>query len=369
MRTIGYYVAAIAPNIVGQLISAETLCRIYQIADLLPGSITDFFGFECTLGTDLEIADFLVCCRNRQTVREILANQKLQWDVLPSFQQHPVWRRIGTFSQVWTNPASPLYREVHNLWMEFDIDGTPSEVPAPCVFIGPHQLRGRSNVVDVTNISSQCAWLTELALPLLLDSEIHSSFREQLARCLNLLPASAFVFQVGLMLTRVTKTTRLCIRGISRESIVEYLRAVDWQGRCSELEELLESLGQYVSRVDLDLDITDQVHPRIGLECYVDTRRLPAFISYLVSSNLCTRRNQEALGQWQGVTIESPGSDFLPEDLLAGSKLPTYDSRNMFVRSLHHVKIVYRSGTALEAKGYLGVHHKCLAQEQKAIPR
>jgi hypothetical protein len=255
------------------------------------------------------------------------------------------------------------------LWMEFDIDGTSSEVPAPCVFIGSHQLRGRSNVVDVTNISSQCAWLTELALPLLLDSEIHSSFREQLARCLNLLPASAFVFQVGLMLTRVTKTTRLCIRGISRESIVQYLRALDWEGRCPELEELLESLGQYVSRVDLDLDITDQVHPRIGLECYVDTRRLSAFISYLVSSNLCTPRNQKALGRWQGVTIESPGSDLLPKDLSAGSKLLTYDSRNMFVRSLHHIKIVYRSGTALEAKGYLGVHRKCLAHEQTMIPQ
>lgn len=343
VRNVGEYVGAVAPSVAAQLISRGTLSRIQKIAALLPGALTDFFGFECVLSNELELADFLVCCRNRQAAREILADQTAGWCFPPPFEKNPVWQRIRAFSQVWTNPASPLYQEVHNVWMEFDINGTSPEIPVPSIFIGSHHLRAPSQYTHLFTIPAHCAWLTDLAMPLLLESEIEISLRKQIARCVNLLTPSAFVFQVGLMLTRVHKTTRLCIRGVSPGAIIEYLKAIDWEGRVSDLECLLESLAQNVAGIDLDIDVADHVLPKIGLECYMTVGHFPAFLTYLVSSNLCTPQKRWEIEQWQGITDDYPSS-------------------GVFIRSLHHVKIVYEFNTVLGAKAYLGVHHKTRPQ-------
>jgi hypothetical protein len=355
-----YVTVAVAPYIGDQLISPEALLDIQQIATLLPTAITDRFGFECELGIDRPTADFLVCCRTSHGAAEVLAGQKPDFDLPHRLHGHPVWQRIRTFSQQWANSDSPIGREVHNLWLEFDIGLVPSPTPVPSVFIGSNRLRSHVPVADPQAMSRQCAWLTDQALPTLLGSTIEVGARGQMARCINLLPEGACLFQVGLMLARASQTMRLCVRGIERQHIVEYLNALDWQGSRSELESLILSLGKYTARIDLDFDIADRLLPRIGLECYLDAARLPDFMAHLVSSKLCTAPKAEASRLWHGSTKASITPSAWPQGPNTASSLLEHASQGWFERALHHVKIVYQPKEAVQAKAYLGVYHRSI---------
>lgn len=285
-------------------------------------------------------------------------------------------------------PELPLYRGVHNLWLEFDLDRIATPIPAPNVFIGSDHLRSESG----------CLWLTDVALPILLGAEMHEDHRAAVARCVSCLPARAHVFQVGIMLARQSQTCRLCVRGMSPAQLVEYLHALDWQGSRSELTSLLASFTGSIERLDLDLDVSDRVLPKIGLELYPSAERsqLPAFLRSLISTGLCTERKAAAICSWPGIAHE--GLKPWPEDLLAVYDQMDNRLHSVFDRAVHHIKLIHKpsavgwnladrvalgpcerssthdsAGTKpsghsasvpLEAKVYLAVHHRFLTLEQ-----
>ena len=365
--TIAHYIdAAVAPCVSGHLISPEALLNIRRIAALLPGALTDFFGFECQLGVSEPSADFLACCRANQGGREVLNGQIPERDLPAFFQNHPVWRRIRCFSMEWSNPQSPLFDRVHNMWIEFDVEAVPLSIPVPSVFIGAENLHSAEPAGNNRLMPGHCAWLTDSALPLLLGGELDPALRDQIARCLNLLPPGACIFQVGVMLARASRITRLCVRGVSRTQIIEYLRALDYDISSGQLQELLDLLGPLVERIDLDMDVADRVLPKIGLEGYpvADASAIHQFLSHLVSCGLSTPAKAEALEFWRGMAHERLTPEIWPRDLLALSGFLGGRVHSVFARWLHHVKIVYQPGFPLQAKAYLAVHHLWLAPEQ-----
>lgn len=361
-----YIDAAVVPFIPRFLISSEALSNIRRIAALLPSALTDFFGFECPLGVSEAIGDFLVCSRASQG-REVLTGQGPGQGLPVFFHDEAVWRQIRTFSIEWSNPQSPLFDHVHNMWIEFDVGGTPSSVtPVPSVFIGPDNLQSLGVTAHPGQMPEHCMWLTDLALPLLLGSETDCALRAQIARCINLLPPSARIFQVGLMLARPSCTTRLCVRGVSPTQIAEYLRALDYDISSAGLKELLGLLEPLVDRIDLDMDVADRVLPKLGLECYLpsDAAAIRRFLTHLVSSGLSTEAKALALESWPGMAHERLNRDIWPPHLLALSAFLGGRVHSIFARWLHHVKIVYQPGLPLQAKAYLAVHHLWLAPEQ-----
>jgi len=356
MSTIADYVAeAVMPYVSRQLISDETLSRIQRFSHLLPGPLTDFFGFECTMPVEEPKTDFLVCCRNLKTAWEYLAGNAADWDFPIELQRDPLWRRIRSFARVWTAPWSPLFRAVHNVWLEFDIEEAYDGTPLPNVFLGSHTLRSSGPQVDLHRIPEQCAWLTDAAMPLLLDRNIDRSLRLQIARCLSLLPEDANVFQVGLMLARTSDAVRLCVRGLSGQPIVQYLTAVESDAIGYELVQLLSALATRVARIDLDFDITDHVLASIGLECYPKAAQVSNFLTYLVELGLCTSAKAEGIKQWQGQVGNRSAAYSRLGDLRVG---PESLVCHGFVRSLHHVKLVFSRGRVVNSKAYLGVHHE-----------
>ena len=60
---------------------------------------------------------------------------------------------------------------------------------------------------------------------------------------------------------------------------------------------------------------------------------------------------------------ERVNRDIWPRDLRAASALMGGRFQSVFVRWLHHVKVVYRPGQPLEAKAYLAVKHYWFQQE------
>jgi hypothetical protein len=252
------------------------------------------------------------------------------------------------------------------MWMEFDVEAVPPSIPVPSVFIGSEDLQSAEPARDNRLMPDHCAWLTESALPLLLGAELDSALRGQIARCLNLLPPGARIFQVGLMLARASRVTRLCVRGVSRTQIIEYLRALDYDTSSGQLDELLDLLGPLVERIDLDLDVADRVLPKIGLEGYqaTDAPAINKLLNHLVSCGLSTPAKAEALELWRGMAHERLTPEIWPRDLLALSGFLEGRVHSAFARWLHHVKIVYQPGLPPQAKAYLAVHHLWLAPEQ-----
>jgi hypothetical protein len=246
------------------------------------------------------------------------------------------------------------------------VDGLPASIPVPSVFIGPENLQSANPVIDKSQVPDRCAWLTDSALPLLLGGELPPALKGQIARCLNLLPPGARMFQVGLMLSRASSLTRLCVRGVSPTQILEYLQALDYDTSSGQLHALLELLSPMVERIDLDMDVSDRILPKIGLECYLpgDTFAIHQFLNHLVSCGLSTPAKAEALEAWRGVAHERSNPEIWPRDLLALSSLLGGRAHSVFARWLHHVKIVYQPGLPLQAKAYLAVQHLWLAPGQ-----
>jgi hypothetical protein len=117
--------------------------------------------------------------------------------------------------------------------------------------------------------------------------------------------------------------------------------------------------------VSLNIDVGETIGPKIGLECFFDGNRQPkreprwgTFLDSLVRSGLCRAGKREALLKYPGYVDEKATDVTWPAALRRASRLLGGRSLSTFVRSLHHVKIVYRLGEPLEAKAYLsGNHH------------
>ena len=317
------------PYVPPELISSDAFLKLDRIAQLLPSSVTDFFGFECLLGSEAPTADFLICSRVRHGSREVLAAWQPDVELSPSADS--IWLRLRRFAQEWTNAQSPLYNNVHNLWLEFDVDPASTHVPPPNVFIGSDSLCAPDSV------ASDSSWLPRTALPMLLGHQVSRQTIAVISRCVNSLPSYGHIFQVGLMLARSSAAVRLCIRGLSGAGIPDYLVAIGWDGCMRDVKELIDSFTPITQSVDLDVDVIDRVLPKVGLELYPGNgmSRLHLLVDHLVSAGLCTPCKAAALRSWPGMAEVE---------------------HKTFRRSLHHIKVVLTSDVPLLAKAYLGVH-------------
>ena len=238
------------------------------------------------------------------------------------------------------------------MWLEFDIEPTPASTPIPSVFFGL--------LPAATSAKNNCAWVTNSALPLLLNRPVSDQVKENVDRAFSTLPTSAHVFQVGLMLSRQTDAVRLCIRNLQPNEIIPWLQQMGWSGDTNNLDnltQLLTKLEPLVDRIDLDIDVGESIYPKIGLECYLFHQpslelKWAVFLEYLVELELCTAEKQQKLLNYPGYVrnCSSKSEQKLKLEQLLGSKQET-----VFFQGLHHIKLSYQSNRVTEAKAYLYV--------------
>ncbi|WGV27159.1 hypothetical protein [Halotia branconii] len=357
------YLTLVKPYVSSQLIDTESWDNIEAIANLLPSQLTNFFGFECRLGTETAKADFLLCIGAAEVGQKILTSQTAFSDDL---LKEPVWRQIRNFANCWQSQTSPLYSNVDNIWLEFDVDGHLDRSPIPSCFFGSQTIHALSS-----NVSYPHKWVTQTAIQLLRGHSLLPIVEKQLFRCLEALPTHVYVFQVGLMLARQSDMVRICLRSISPAQIIDYLSYIGWSGSIDGLKTLLQELSIYVERIDLDLDIGEAgVAAKIGLECYLTLQpkyepRWRAFLDYLVKVGLCFPQKQEALLTYPGYVREKNHQNYWPSHLLKLSQFLGQNHENVFMRGLHHIKVVYQSERTIEAKAYCWVTHSLLSKRSE----
>jgi hypothetical protein len=355
------YLGPVAAVVSPRLISPSAFSAIDSVAGVLPSTLAyNTFGFECRLGEDLPRADFLVLA-TASCGRDSLAGHHPTSRLPDHLMADPVWRRVQDLATPWAEPSSPLYHAMDNMWLEFDVDGPVPEIPVPSVFFGL-PTNARTDAAREPGNRHQAT--VETAIRLLSGDEPSPRVPETLSRCFRALLPEEHVFQVGLMLSRGAGPVRLCIRLRSVERIVEYLVGVGWPGDEAALRGVLEPLSRSVDRVLLDIDVGETVGAKVGLECYFEGNRQPrreprwgAFLDSLVRQGMCTAGKRTALLEYPGYVDQNAEGVAWPTALRRTSQLLAGRSLSTFVRSLHHVKIVYHPGRPLEAKAYLAVNH------------
>jgi hypothetical protein len=341
----------VAPRLSADLVSTEALSHIYTLAQILPPLSNAIL--ECRLGTSASRLDLSVPLPNSAI------------NLPESILIHPVWRRCQNLSQDLADAKSSLHQRVNTIWLEFDVDGEPSNLPIPC--IGLH-----------LNQEAACDFqsLREIALNLL-EHPLSSHLESNLHLCFEALPAEAKILFIGAALSRQSEAVRLVISGIPPAQFSAYLAHIGWSGSVNELEEVISSISGLVDNIILSFDIADTVFPRIGLECYLtgqaeDEPRWQLFLDHLVTTGLCTPAKRNALLGWLGYEQKALKRAFQfgqkiwnrvqnaatsVGSLVGAHKSEKHPGVNIFSRFTICTKIVYQPGIPLEAKGYLGLWH------------
>ena len=340
----------VLPSLPPTLGSPEAVTRLRAQATLLAPVACG--GFECRLRADASQIDLSQCIRADEGEPPVLAAHLARM-ASAGLADDPSWARLSQFCAEWMDPSSPLHAGIHNIWLEFDLDGGKSGAPEPSIFLSLVPSSWRDTLAG-----------TERALSLLLGKPLPSPLRENVARCFHACPGVASVSQVGAMLSREGEALRVCVQQLAPDQILPYLLEIGWPGPAAELETVISRLGAHAGQITLlDIDVGHRVQPSIALE-YGFGRRpeskpgWAAFLDLLVKEGLCAPPKRDALLGWPGYAKPGDSRAPWPGFLLAASLLQPPDRFSMIERTLNHAKISLKPQRPLEAKAYLQFRHE-----------
>ena len=348
-----------------KLTSTYDVLKIDRISDVLPDiPIVSDAGFECHLGTSELRTDFLVAFNSRNLSKNSWLNymQILQQRRIGNY----IWNSVAKFCDCWTDSKSTLYRNVDNIWLEFDLDRDELNSPEPSFFFAPKDIS--TDKIRHSMIDFEKHWIIDEALPILLNKSLDKYMKKQIKICFKSLPMEATIFQIGVMLPRQVEsdTVRLCVDNIPKSKIFKYIIDIGWQERDNSIEKLFSEIFPLVDKIKLNFAVKDFIYPKLGFECYFDKQpknssKWKLFIKYLATKGLCTEEKAEALISWTGYTEAKNYSELWPESLAKASALVAPNFRSTIARTFHHIKIVYQPNRPLQAKAYLWFGHRWLS--------
>ena len=310
------------------LLSPEGLDHIAAIARRLPR--VSALGFECRLGEPGPRADFGVRFL-RDDKRAPAGYAEALAPAARRLVESEVWRRLLAFCDRWNDPGDALHRGIEDIFLEFDVTGPPQAIPIPSFFLELDKGASRALTGEVTLA----------ALEILGGGAPSSALREGFCRALEALPRGAKVTAVGSMLSRATRSVRVCITGLPALAVPGYVAAAGWPGDPGALAALIASVASGVDRVEPCFDLGDAFGEKMGVELQIDgprrekRARWAPVLDGLVASGRCLPEKRGALGRWMGYARTQ-------EEAVC-----------LISREINHVKLVHQRGRPLEAKAYL----------------
>jgi len=332
--TCGDWLVVVRPFLIDPLFQPAAVARVRSVAAHLPGSCAGVL--ETRLAPGPSAVDLSL-----RLLEPAQARSLAEWISPP---------HLGNFFRRWSDPLGP-FRSLCGVWLEFDLfdlfglDGDAQGVPVPtvCAKLLPE---------------TAADWVLDGLLPALHGRPLEADQRICAARCLDAIPPSASLLYAFSLLSRGRgDAIRLEISGLDAEGIVDYLRRVApaFAGWVAAGAELFAG----VERLHLSLDISGGAEradeaggllPRIGIEGSFPRlpRREPGWrelFDRLVDRGLCAAEKREAALAWPGYDSFWTAPERWPAVPQAAAEV--------CVRSLSHVKIVYRPDREPEAKVYL----------------
>lgn len=192
----------------------------------------------------------------------------------------------------WSDRSGPLAAATR-LWLEFDLPGEASPVPAPvvCARLEP---------------TATADWLSATLLPALLDRPLESAERRQVENAVVALPPGAGVLYAFALGARPGPALRLEVCGFTDVAgALAYLQPLVGT-QADELAELAR-LGAGLERLHLSFDVGAEIGPRVGLEGSFPRQparepRWAAWFDRLVSHGLADPAKVAAVLAWPART-------------------------------------------------------------------
>jgi hypothetical protein len=160
--------------------------------------------------------------------------------------------------------------------------------------------------------------------------------------CVQSLPDGARLAYAGCIPTLSQPNLRICIRGLAPAVLPDYLARIGWSGNQDLLRKDVSVVAPMAKEVTLQLDVTDRLMPRIGLEWYggaSPAESRPTWIRLLDHLAADGRSDPDK----RGPLLSWPGADYRDEP-----------EPSIIVRHIHHMKLTYGETGPTEAKAYFG---------------
>jgi hypothetical protein len=354
MSSLDEFFPVLEPHLPSSLVSPSYLEAARRVAASLPPA--PVAGFECRLDEPDAAADFAVGFPASSPAARALADPGRP---LPG---GPAGERVRDFCAHLGDPGSPLAEGVEELWLEFDLAEVDGSAAPPAFLFGlrPADANGNGRAHSPANVVEQ-------AIALLDPRGLPEPLRRNLRLCHDALPRGSRLFRAGALPEHPEEAARLCATALRLEQIPDYLTRVGWEDPERQLPMILDSLSPEVTQVVLSLDVAPAgVLPRIGIECYLGDAPLPRrdprwerFLDHMTTAGLCRPEKRDGLLGWAGVSTPMTSRGPWPRGL-AASAPPGLRRTPVFLRGIDHVKLVYRPGGLLEAKGYFGFRQEWL---------
>ncbi len=356
-NTLETYIQLVAPHLSHKLVSSQALSYIQTITKNLPPFPEVLL--ECRLGDNNPNVDFSVLAKASDGSRDILAGLS-STNVLPNviFTNY-VWNRIRDFCLHWHEPDSLLAKNIDHIWLEFDVDQQPQNIPLPSFFFNLKYYPKFSKYQAFQEPTKTIA----TALSLLLEDSLTPQIKQNLAICCDSLPIESRFLYIGAMLSRPLNAVRVNIIGIPEEELENYLTKIGWTYPIKKLKELIKVISNFVDIIVLNFDIGNTIFPKVGIECELLKKsphlepRWQLLLDYLVQTGLCTPEKRDAFLSWHGHSYEESYPEVWSSNVNR--------ELSILFRRLNHIKIVYDPNSYPEAKGYLSFSHKCQNSEDR----
>lgn len=301
---------------------------------------------ERPLGTDAPRVDFSLAMTRGDGSDAILAGHHHERDLPPFWLEQPVWRTIRDHYRRWTQRESVLHEPIQSTWLEFDHDQLLSRCCLPSVFVG------------FRDTSLSCA---QPLCGIALNRFVAPAARAEVAAAMQWmwpqLPTQAGLPFAGVMLPRDQSTVRLCV-ALPVTELMEVAARIGFPASRG-LVRLIAFSARHADSVVLHLDVGARLGPRLGIELKpVCGNGWSALLSDLEGEGLCAASEREALLAFPGQSalVRSGPEPTGVADLVIGSPDRWRDvGRCLVVRSLNHIKLVYRPDRAVAAKAYMHI--------------
>jgi hypothetical protein len=363
IATLADYVRAVSSAIPSDLIDAWGLEAIERIACLFPAAVSNHLIFECRLGVPEAGSDLSIGASVAEGGRRILAGRHVGIPQPDCFSRNPGWSRVRDFCSEWDDPDSPLNPGANHLWMEFDIAVPDGSEPVPNLFFAPRHGNLLGNGAQADNPLAQLARSTfDRGIELFSGKPLPTPTADALRHCFAVLPPHAWAFQVGVMGAREPAPVRMQFSHLTTDEFLTFLTNVGWTGTTDGLGVVLNDLSKVTDDITYGMDFDGGVGPKIGLECYLHddgdpraTSKWVPFLDYLVSQGLCLQSKAEALLEYPGRVQETDCPENWPDNLSQASRMLGGTRVPVLSKYVHHIKVVFLHGRAVEAKAYPGL--------------
>jgi hypothetical protein len=324
MLTLTDYMRPLRRYIPTEVISHEAFERMLALTTYFPATMANgIFDFEIYLQEDRTDLDLHFRATNE-------SRQQLS---LVSTYDHPIWQKVARFSALWDEPTSLLHQDTDDIWLAFDLDQPASAIssmPIPSIFYCSVRERRADPSPIIRLLAGIFRTSAEVAL-----------LTYNLARCLRQMPAQAQINEVGFGLLRAREAVRLQILQLSPREIPAYLNSIGWNYPVEPLLPVLDRLA-VSDMLSLVIDVSTHIHPKIGLECFMNTYDWQTLLDFLVEQGLCQSAKRNFLVNRPWVKLCQMGQQV-----------------SLTRQGLSHIKVGYhpeQTSAPFEAKSYLSYY-------------